>query len=286
CLTRPGKRVRINTGVTAIEIPSFEPDKLRKALAGLSPEIVFHLASYGVQAPDRDGEQLIEGNIRLTAHLLQAVAGSPLRTFLFAGSCSEYGPPEAHGRLMAEDHPLRPTSVYGAAKAAAELYGNALAGQLKVPFTTLRLFNVYGPGEGPYRLIPFIMDHLLRYQPAELTGGEQVRDFLHCDEVASALIAAASADLHPHHAYNVCSGQPATVREAGELAADALGKPRALLQWGKRPYRNDEPMWVVGDNTKFHEATGWQPHMDLRTGIRRMIEIVRQQRSREHQHAV
>jgi nucleoside-diphosphate-sugar epimerase len=45
-------------------------------------------------------------------------------------------------------------------------------------------------------------------------------------------------------------------------------------------------MWVVGDNAKFRKATGWQPRLDLATGIRQMIEVVRQQRNREPQHAV
>src|SRR5438270_13314658 len=81
CLVRPGKRTP--AGATAIEVPSFEVDSLRKSLAGVSTDVVFHLASYGVQAPDRDREQLIEGNIRLTARILEAIEGRPLEKFLF-----------------------------------------------------------------------------------------------------------------------------------------------------------------------------------------------------------
>lgn len=285
CVVRPGKRGLVNPAAETIEVSSFETEALRKSLAGISADVVFHLASYGVQAPDRDREQLIEGNIRLTAHLLEAVQGWPLQKFLFAGSCSEYAPAESQAPIR-ESHPLQPTSVYGAAKAAAELYGNALALQLQIPFVTLRLFNVFGPGEGPHRLIPFISDHLLRDQKAELTGGEQVRDFLYVEDVARALVAAASSHLRSHEAYNVCSGRPAAVRELGESAADALGKPRELLEWGKRPYRNDESMWVVGDNAKFTEATRWQPHLDLRAGVAKMMAALRQQRNREPEHAV
>ncbi len=285
CLVRSGKRALVHPAATTVEVSSFETEALRKSLSGISADVVFHLASYGVQAPDRDHEQLIEGNIRLTAHLLEATAEWPLEKFLFAGSCSEYAPAQA-GKPIPEFHPLQPMSVYGAAKAAAELYGNALARYLKIPFITLRLFNVFGPGEGPHRLIPFIMDHLLRDRPADLTSGEQVRDFLHVDDVASALIAAGSSGLRAHEVYNVCSSRPATVREAGELAADALGKSRALLEWGKRPYRNDEPMWVVGDNAEFLRATGWRPSLDLPNGIRQMISALQQRKKREPQHAV
>lgn len=283
CLVRSGKRALVHPAATTVEVSSFETEGLRKSLSGVSADVVFHLASYGVQAPDRDQEQLIAGNIRLTAHLLEATEGWPLEKFLFAGSCSEYAPAEA-GKPIAEGHPLLPMSVYGAAKAAAELYGNALARNLRIPFITLRLFNVFGPGEGPHRLIPFIMNHLLHERRADLTGGEQIRDFLHAEDVASALIAAASSGLHAHEAYNVCSSRPATVHEIGELAAEIMKKPRTLLGWGERPYRSDEPMWVVGDNTKFSRATGWRPHLDLSSGVRQMIETV--QKSRGHQHAV
>jgi len=285
CLVRSGRRALVPPAATAIEVSSFATEALRKSLSHISADVVFHLASYGVQAPDRDHEQLIEGNIRLTAHLLEVTAEWPLEKFLFAGSCSEYAPAPA-GKPIPEFHPLQPISVYGAAKAAAELYGNALARYLKIPFITLRLFNVFGPGEGPHRLIPFIVNHLLREKSADLTGGEQVRDFLHVDDVASALIAAGSSGLRAHEAYNVCSSRPATVREVGELAADAVGKSRALLEWGKRPYRNDEPMWVVGDNAEFLRETGWRPSLDLPNGIRQMISALQQRKKREPQHAV
>jgi nucleoside-diphosphate-sugar epimerase len=285
CLVRRGRAAQVDPAATPIEVPSAGTDALKSALAGISAEIVFHLASYGVQAPDRDREQLIEGNIRLTANLLEAVADWPIQKFLFAGSCSEYAPPESNGKMMEESYPLQPSSIYGAAKAAAELYGRALAAQLQIPFTTLRLFNVYGPGEGPHRLIPFIVNHLLRDRPAELTGGAQIRDFLHVDDVASALTAAGACELQSQQAYNVCSSRPATVREVGEIAADVLGKSRDLLQWGKRPYRSDEPMWVVGDNAKFTRATGWKPRFELATGVRKMVEAIRHEK-REPQHAV
>jgi nucleoside-diphosphate-sugar epimerase len=57
----------------------------------------------------------------------------------------------------------------------------------------------------------------------------------------------------------------------GEIAADSMNKPRSLLLWGKRPYRRDEPMWLVGDNRRFTEAVSWQPKVGIAEGIARMI---------------
>jgi UDP-glucose 4-epimerase len=117
-----------------------------------------------------------------------------------------------------------------------------------------------------------------------LTGGEQQRDLLHVDDIAGALLAAArSQHLKAFAAYNVCSGQPVRIREVGEVAARLMDKPQSLLQWGKLPYRSDEPMWVVGDPTRFQQATSWRPKMNLTEGIRNMVAALR---NREHQNAV
>jgi UDP-glucose 4-epimerase len=286
CLIRPGSLSKLPplSGLSAIEVSSFRTDALRKSLNGSSHDVVFHLASYGVQANDRDREELIEGNVGLVSHLLEAIADRPPTKFIFTGSCSEYGFPAKDGVGIPEDQALRPTSLYGAAKAAAELYGQALASQLNIPFVTLRLFNVFGPGEGSHRLLPSIIQALENNRPVELTGGEQQRDLLHVDDVADALLAAAcSGHFELLAAYNVCSGVPVRIREVCETAAEILRKPKSLLQWGKLPYRSDESMWVVGDPARFERTTSWRPKMSLADGIRSMIATVR---NREHQNAV
>lgn len=289
CLVRQGSGRKLSSMPSAevLETASFGVEPLRKSLRSTSCDIVFHLASYGVQVNDRDQDQLIHGNVCLLSHVLQAVSDWPIRYFLFTGSCSEYGTPSRNNVQIAEDEPLRPTSLYGAAKVATELYGSALASQIKIPFVTLRLFNVFGPGEGPHRLLPSIINHLESDRPVALTGGEQQRDLLYVDDVADALLAAAcSKTLHPGAAYNVCSGTPVRIREVGDKAANLLNKPNHLLEWGKLPYRADEPMWVVGDPGRFANATSWRPKFTLDAGIRRMIDARRERRDREHQHAV
>ncbi len=286
CLLRRGSLSKLPplAGLDAIEVPAFSTEALRKALGGISCDTIFHLASYGVQINDRDRDQLISGNVELLAHVLEAFSDRPPARFIFTGSCSEYGFPAKNGQPISEDQPLRPTSLYGAAKVAAEAYGQALALRLKIPFTTLRLFNVFGPAEGPHRLLPSIIQALDQDCAVDLTGGEQQRDLLHVNDVAGALLAAARSEaLKTSTAYNVCSGHPVRIREVGETAAKLMGKPHSLLQWGKLPYRSDEPMWVVGDPTRFQQDTSWRPTMSLTEGIRDMVAAVRK---REHQNAI
>lgn len=272
---RDGSRLQTAPSVEWIAVPSFEVPELRSALAGLSTDLVINLAAYGVHQEDRDPEALLDGNVHLVTRLLVATAGWPLKGFIHTGSCSEYGT-QPSGTLLREDHPVRPTSLYGAAKAASVMYGNALAVRLGTPFVTLRLFGVFGVGERPDRLVPYLIDRLLRDEPADLTVGAQVRDFTYVDDVVEAFLAAGRASgVARYTTYNVCSGRPVRVREIGEAVATAMGKPRTLLQWGRRPYRTDEPTWLVGDHHRFTTATGWQPRISLDDGIRRMIGAAR-----------
>ena len=129
--------------ICVVEAPSFETSVLQSKLAGLSAEVIFHLASYGVEQADRDIDQLVEGNVSIVLHLLRATAHWPLRRFVHTGTCSEYGYPGPRGTLIAETHSVQPRSLYGAVKAASVLCGNALASSLSIPFVTLRLFGVF-----------------------------------------------------------------------------------------------------------------------------------------------
>src|SRR5207249_2293640 len=113
---------------------------------------------------------------------------------------------------------------------------------------------------------------LKQHQAVDLTAGEQVRDWLFEEDVAEAFLRAAQSErLRAYEAYNVCSGRAMQVRELVELVANALGRPRHLLRWGERPYRTDEPMWLVGDNRRFLEATSWRPRTSVEEGISRVI---------------
>jgi UDP-glucose 4-epimerase len=276
-----------SSDVQTIEVSSFQTSCLRSQLANVSAELVFNLASYGVRQEDRDPDELIEGNVGLTLHLLEAVSKWPLARFIHAGSCSEYGFPASKELPISESQALRPLSLYGAAKAASLLCGSSFAAHLKIPFVALRLFGVFGPREAPRRLVPYLIDRLEHNEAADLTPGEQVRDLLFEEDAAQAFLEAAEANLNLYDCYNVCSSQATRIRELGELVADTLEKPRDLLQWGRRPYRTDEPMWLVGDNRRFVSATSWRPTVSLEEGIRRTISNRRLLRKKGvPQHAV
>jgi UDP-glucose 4-epimerase len=258
-------------GIEPVRLASFSAKELESTLGAVDADVIFHLASYGVDPKERDPEGMIDGNITLLARFVALAARRPLRRFVHTGTCSEYAPLAEPARLT-EAHPLSPTSLYGAAKAAAALYAGGLGRQLGVPLVTLRLFGVYGVGEAGHRLIPYLLDCLSRGVTPELTGGEQARDLTYVDDVVDALLAAAVAPgIEAHGVYNVGSGAPVQIRAVATATARLLGKPESALGLGRRPYRSDESMWIVADPGRFCAATGWRARVTLDEGIARMI---------------
>ena len=124
-------------------------EDLAAVFSGYHFDTVFHLAAAGVAPGHRSLDSLVEGNLGLLTRVLESLSVSPPGAFIFTGSCAEYSeaPP---GTLIAEDWPTLPNNLYGGSKAAATILGTALARKLEMPFATLRLFHVFGPGESSY----------------------------------------------------------------------------------------------------------------------------------------
>lgn len=253
-----------------VTVSGWAPTEVREAMRGRAFDLVVHLGAYGVKPAEQDALAMVEGNVGVTAALLEALAAAPPRRFLFAGSSAQYRPLPAPARLD-EEAVQQPLNLYGECKRAAEQVGALLARQLSIPFVALRLFGVYGPGEAPHRMLPYLARTLAAGRTPELTAGAQMRDWIYVDDVAEGLCAALAAPLS-QSAYNLCSGVGVSVREVARLAGAALHQPESALGLGTRPYRADEPMWIVGDPTRLSAATGWRARTPLEEGVRRTVE--------------
>jgi nucleoside-diphosphate-sugar epimerase len=168
--------------------------------------------------------------------LLGAAAQDAGARFVGVGTCLEYA---LTGVPLATDAPLGPTTSYGATKAAAFM---ALSQSL-TDFAWCRLFYLFGKGEDPRRLVPYLHARLAAGEPVDLTSGTQVRDYLDvCD--AGARIAAIALSAR-QGAQNICSGVPITVAALARNIAQSYGRVD-LLRFGARVDGAGDPAHVVG----------------------------------------
>jgi nucleoside-diphosphate-sugar epimerase len=146
-------------------------------------------------------------------------------------------------RVLGIDTPLRPTTPYAAAKAAAFLALSQWLPAEGVGFAWGRLFYLYGEGEHPKRLVPYLETTLAAGQRAALTNGRQIRDFLDVKVGAAMLLDGLFGDTQG--AFNVCSGVPISVRQLAESIAERFGASD-LLEFGARPENLVDPVCVIG----------------------------------------
>jgi nucleoside-diphosphate-sugar epimerase len=235
-------------GVDEEVVEDFASSRAEEALRASGADAILHLAGAGVNPADRDARRIIDTNAILPQRLVGLAAESGIKAFATAGSCSEYA--EAPGGVsLAEDAPLETRKLYGATKAAGGILALAAGEASGVSVAVLRLFNVYGPGEGPHRLFPSLARGASSGTPVQLSAGTQERDFVYIDDVCEAFfrtLEASVAGAMGSGPYNVCTGVGSTVRDFAIAAADRLGMDRSMLGFGSIPLRVDDLPRVVG----------------------------------------
>jgi len=227
----------IETIVASPDIFAEDADWWARACRGV--DTVIHAAWYAepgqyLQSPKN--QECLSGTLRLADGAVQA----KVRRFVGIGTCFEYDLDA--GRLSIET-PLRPATPYAQAKVDAFKALSATLPRQGVAFAWCRLFYLYGEGEDSRRLVSYVRARLQAGEPAELSSGSQVRDFLDVREAARMIVDVALGSQEGP--VNICSGKPVTVRELAERIADDFGR-RDLLRFGARPDNPVDPACVVG----------------------------------------
>ena len=233
----------------------------RALLERVQPTHLLHLAWY--VPPDKYWTSL--ENIRwlqASMDLLVEFGEAGGRRVVTAGTCAEYSW-DGNGVYREDETPLRPASLYGACKDALRRVQEALARQLGISSAWGRIFFPYGPGEPAGRLVPSIIDNVLRGQPARCSHGRQIRDFIYVDDVARAFATLLDSPLEG--AVNIGSGTPVTIADVARAAATAAGALE-LLALGALAARAGEPDVLLADVERLREI-GFVPRWELGTGM-------------------
>jgi nucleoside-diphosphate-sugar epimerase len=199
-------------------------------------------------------------------HLLKAFAEQGGQRVVGVGSCAEYDWSDGHCSEWTT--PIKPATTYGECKHAFQRWLTAFCAHQKLSAAWGRLFFLYGPYESAERLVASTIKSILLDEPARCSHGKQIRDFLHVQDAAAALVALLDSNIEGP--VNIASGKAVSIAEVVQEIAKQLQRPH-LVELGALPAPKNEPPLLLADVARLRDEVGWSPRCDLASGIAETI---------------
>ncbi len=249
------------------------------------PDTVMHLAAETHVDRSIDGPRaFIDTNIIGSYSLLEAArglmqSGAAPKDFRFHHISTD----EVYGSLgptgeFTEESPYRPNSPYSAAKASSDMLARAWSETFGLPVVVTNCSNNYGSHQFPEKLIPVVIINALEGKDIPVYGkGDNVRDWLHVDDHADALLLVAREGA-PGETYNIGGRAERTNLELVKMICaildeelpNAAAKPHeSLIKFVKDRPGHDHRYAINCD--KIERDLGWKPSVSIDEGMRRTV---------------
>jgi dTDP-glucose 4,6-dehydratase len=239
-------------------------------------DAVMHLASPASPADfARIPIQILKVGSLGTHNTLGLAKDKGARYFL-ASTSEVYGDPHVHPQpetYWGNVNPIGPRSMYDEAKRFAEAMTMAYHRHHRVDVRIVRIFNTYGthmrPDDG--RSVTNFLVQALAGKPLTVYGdGSQTRSFCYVDDEVRGFLALLGSDyVGP---VNIGNPHEYTILELAEMAIEVTGSASEIEF---HPLPVDDPTQRQPDITLARELLGWEPTVDLRTGLARTAEWFR-----------
>lgn len=230
-------------------------------------DVLYHFAWLGTFGNTRNDTYTQNDNIRYTLDAVKLAHETGCECFVSAGSQAEYG--RTTEKLTAETH-ANPETGYGIAKYTAGKLSRMYAQQLGLRHCWVRILSVFGQKGNPNSIIMSSLDKMLKGEYTSFTKGEQLWDFLHCDDAADAfyLIGEKGKD---GAVYPLGSGQTRQLADYITAMRDCID-PSLKIGIGDLPYNEGQVMYLCADITELTKDTGFVPGLSFEDAIIRTAE--------------
>lgn len=250
-------------------------------IKNIKPDVIIIAAAKvgGILANDSYPYEFLYDNLMIESNLIHAAHINNVREVYYLGSSCIY--PKFAQQPITEDQlltgQLEPTNQwYAIAKIAGIKLCEALNKQYDRNYVSIMPTNLYGPNDNFDLVTSHVLPAMIRKfhiaitegKPVELWGsGNPLREFLHVDDLASAIIFAMNRKIEGGF-YNVGYGEDISIKELAEMIAEIIGYKGKIVWDREKP---DGTPRKLMDSSKFR-SLGWKPKIDLKTGIKQTYQ--------------
>lgn len=229
--------------------------------------MVYHLAAY-----TNPGEsivrpvQTIMENVKGTLNVFEACRehGKPL---VYVSTCEVYGNAPYPAK---EGDELKPTNPYAASKAMCDRMCYAYHKSYGLDVRVVRLFNPYGPGQHPNKIITRFYNQAKSGKPITVYGdGSDFRDYVYIGDTVTGLWKARK--IPAGTTINVCTGRKTTALQIAEKIKKMTGS-KSKIKMCKYPKKHGGIRQQVGSTSAMETYLEWRPPKGIDEGLRRTIE--------------
>jgi UDP-glucose 4-epimerase len=245
-------------GLRIVDATIEEPAALEGAFSELGPDFVVHAAA-SYKDPDSWAEDT-RTNALGTVDVVKATQAAGVERLLYFQTALCYGTTPIEQPVTLE-HPIRPDSSYAISKTGGEQYIQ-LSG---IPYVSLRLANVYGPGNlsGP---LPTFFQRLSEGKPCFVVDTR--RDFVYVDDLLEAVIAALGGT--GDGVYHVSSGSDVSIKELFDAVVEAMGI-ELDEEVEVRPRPEEDAPSILLDPSRTEADFTWKAKVPLSEGVAQAI---------------
>ena len=256
-------------GVSYHHVNLLDINAVSDAVRKIQPVFIYHLAASLDRTRDFSFVNVIfDTNLIGTVNLLNALKECEYKNFIFVSTSEVYGGKSLKPPFKEDDN-IIPASPYSLSKYCAEMSIKTYSKIYSKNYTILRLFNFFGKDMPKSFFLPQLIDKLKKGEDFNMTGGEQIRDFLYVDDVLQAMVLSTSVNAY-NEVFNVCSGYGKTIKEVAFEIKKKLNS-KSKINIGALPYQENEVWEMTGDNSKIKKILKWQPKLHIMEGILKTI---------------
>ncbi|MBL7151993.1 MAG: NAD-dependent epimerase/dehydratase family protein [Candidatus Omnitrophica bacterium] len=235
--------------------------KVSPLFAGI--QYVVHTAARMPQGGALNNLELLADNLKITVNLLEFLPPG-IKQLIYCSSVDVYG---LNSKAAVDESCLtRPVNIYGIAKLLGE-HLSRVRFQKKAVVTSLRFSHLYGPGEPRIKIIPRLIDCILKGEKIQIENqGHDSRDYLFVEDAAEAVIACLKKPLSG--VFNVSGAKRTTVRTVIRILERVSGEKLKVRYLPVKKLSHS-----VFANQKFASLSGWKPRITISEGLKRQYEL-------------